>query len=132
MSKTVAETSIEDARAAATLHASNAEYLRALVESDTAWYDDRLSDDFVCTLGDGRRIDKTQFLERTAEGPCVSDVRCDDVEVCFYGDVQGVTHFTSAALPLREGIRTCGGSRVAGRRGTVTPVRCSPRTGRAS
>jgi len=98
MSETVAATGLEDAGTLATLHALNADYIRALVESDIGWYADHLSDDFVCTLGDGRRIDKTQFLQRTAEGPRVSDVRCDDVEVRLYGEValvQAVTHFTS-------------------------------------
>ena len=52
--------------AVAALHRLNDEYMRAFVESDTVWYDEHLSDDFVCTLADGLHIDKTQFLLRTA------------------------------------------------------------------
>jgi hypothetical protein len=37
-----------EADAVATLHELNSEYIRAFVESDTAWYDEHLSEDFVC------------------------------------------------------------------------------------
>ena len=47
-----------EADAVATLHTLNAHYIRAFVESDTEWYREHLSDDFVCTLANGRRIDK--------------------------------------------------------------------------
>ncbi len=83
------------ADAVATLHDLNAHYIRAFVESDVAWYGEHLSDDFVCTLADGRRIDK--FLRRNAEGPGVQDVTYDQVDVRVMGDlalVHGVTHYT--------------------------------------
>ena len=89
-----------EADAVGLLHELNAHYIRAFVESDTAWYAEHLSDDFVCTLADGRRIDKTEFLQRNAEGPGVTDVSYDQVDVRQLGDtalVHGVTHY------LREG-----------------------------
>jgi len=89
-----------EADAVGLLHDLNAHYIRAFVESDTAWYAEHLSDDFVCTLADGRRIDKTEFLQRNAEGPGVTDVSYDQVDVRPLGDtalVHGVTHY------LREG-----------------------------
>ena len=89
--------------AVARLHELNAHYIRAFVESDTAWYDEHLSDDFVCTLADGRRIDKAEFLRQNAEGPGVTDVRYDDVDVRPFGDaalVHGVTHYTRDGEPM--------------------------------
>jgi hypothetical protein len=83
--------------AVATLHDLNAHYIRAFVESDTNWYREHLSDDFVCTLADGRRINKTEFLQRNAEGPGVTDVSYDQVDVRPIGEValiHAVTHYT--------------------------------------
>jgi ketosteroid isomerase-like protein len=106
MSETATDTALgaaaAEAESVATLHRLNAEYIRAFVESDTAWYAEHLSDDFVCSLADGRRIDKAQFLDRTAEGPGVTDVSFDEIDVRPLGDtalVHGVTHYT------REGTR---------------------------
>ena len=91
-----------EAEAVAVLHELNAHYIRAFVEADTAWYADHLSDDFVCTLADGRRIDKTEFLRRTAEGPGVTDVTYDEVDVRPLGEValvHGVTHYLRDGSP---------------------------------
>ncbi len=90
------------ADAVARLHDLNAHYIRAFVESDVAWYGEHLSDDFVCTLADGRRIDRTEFLRRNAEGPGVQDVTYDQVDVRVMGDlalVHGVTHYTRDGSP---------------------------------
>jgi Domain of unknown function (DUF4440) len=86
----------------ATLQRLNAEYIRALVEGDTTWYDENLSDDFVCSLADGRRIDKHEFLLLNAERPPVVGLSCDDVDVRLFGDValvQGVTHSVRGGVP---------------------------------
>jgi ketosteroid isomerase-like protein len=83
--------------AVATLHDLNAQYIRAFVESDTAWYGEHLSNDFVCTLANGLRIDKAEFLERSAGGPGVTDVSYDEIDVRPLGDValvHGVTHYS--------------------------------------
>jgi ketosteroid isomerase-like protein len=88
--------------AVATLHELNANYIRAFVESDVEWYREHLSADFVCTLADGRRIDKAAFLQRTEEGPGVVDVTYDEIDVRLLGElaiVHGVTHY------VRDGSR---------------------------
>jgi ketosteroid isomerase-like protein len=98
----MSETTLDEAEAVATLHDLNAHYIRAFVESDTSWYREHLSDDFVCTLADGRRITKSEFLQRNAEGPGVSDVTFDEVDVRLLGDaalVHGVTHYTRNDSP---------------------------------
>jgi ketosteroid isomerase-like protein len=81
--------------AVAALHRLNDEYMRAFIESDTVWYSEHLTDDFVCTLADGRHIDKTRFLLRTAAGPRVTGLLYDETDVRLLGDValvQGATH----------------------------------------
>jgi ketosteroid isomerase-like protein len=85
-----------------TLHRLNADYLRAVVESDTDWFAEHLSDDFVCTLADGRRIDKAEFLRRTAEGSGASNLTYDDIDVRLLGNValvHGVTHSVRDGSP---------------------------------
>ena len=92
-----------EAEAVATLHELNAHYIRAFVESDTEWYREHLSDDFVCTLANGRRIDKDEFLERNAGGPGVTDVMYDEIDVRPLGDValvHGVTSYTREGSPM--------------------------------
>jgi hypothetical protein len=92
----------EEAEAVATLHGLNADNIRAFVESDVAWYDDNLSDDFTCSLADGRRIGKEEFLRRVAAGPGVTDVTYDEIDVRPLGGValvHGVTHYVRDGTP---------------------------------
>jgi len=109
-----------EADAVASLHELNAHYIRAFVESDTDWYREHLSDDFVCTLANGRRIDKEEFLQKNAAGPGVTGVSYDEIDVRPLGDtalVHGVTHYTGAAHRGRRATRTSGTSATAaGRR----------------
>jgi ketosteroid isomerase-like protein len=91
-----------EANAVSDLHELNAQYIRAFVEADVQWYREHLSEDFVCTLADGRRIDKNEFLARVAEGPGVRDVTYDEVDVRPLGGValvQGVTHYVQEGTP---------------------------------
>jgi ketosteroid isomerase-like protein len=97
----VAAATRED-EAVAALHDLNAQYIRAFVESDIAWYNEHLGEDFVCTLADGRRINKAEFLRRTEEGPGVKDVTYDEIDVRPLGDaglVHGVTHYARDGVP---------------------------------
>jgi ketosteroid isomerase-like protein len=87
----------------AALHGLNADYLRAVVEADTDWFAEYLSDDFVCTLTDGRRIDKAEFLRRTAEGPAVTNLTYDEIDVRPLGHValvHGLTHSIRDGSPV--------------------------------
>ncbi len=91
-----------EADALAALLDLNRLYIRAFVEADVAWYDDHLSDEFVCTLADGRRIGKPAFLKRNAEGPGATDVRAEVVDVVLMGNsalVHGTTHYTRDGSP---------------------------------
>jgi ketosteroid isomerase-like protein len=87
----------------ATLHRLNADYLRAVVESDTDWFAEYLSDDFVCTLADGGRIGKAEFLRRTTDGAGVTDMSYDEIDVRPLGEValiHGVTHSIRDGSPM--------------------------------
>src|SRR5262245_26254115 len=97
-----AQARVDEAEAVATLHGLNAHYIRAFVESDVGWYDDHLSDDFTCSLADGRRIGKDEFLGQVAAGAGVTDVTYDEIDVRPLGDVplvHGVTHYVRGGVP---------------------------------
>jgi ketosteroid isomerase-like protein len=92
----------DEVDAVRTLHELNAEYIRAFVDSDAAWYAEHLADDFVCTRADGRRIGKEEFLRLAAEGPGVTDVSYDEIDVRPLGEValvHGVTHYVRDGSP---------------------------------
>jgi ketosteroid isomerase-like protein len=92
----------EEAETVATLHRLNADYIRSFIECDVVWYGENLSDDFTCSLADGRRIGKEEFLEQAAAGPGVTDVTYDEIDVRPLGDValvHGVTHYVRDRAP---------------------------------
>jgi ketosteroid isomerase-like protein len=102
MSDRAVEAATAESEAVATLHALNAEYIRAFLESDVAWYAEHLSDDFVCTLADGRRIGKPEFLERTKPNPGVTNLAYEEIDVRPLGEVvivHGVTHYRRGGEP---------------------------------
>ena len=93
---------LHEAEAVAALLELNREYIRAFVESDVGWYDAHLSEQFACTLADGSRIDRKTFLRQNAQGPDVSDVSFEVVDVDVIGDValvHGITHYTRSGTP---------------------------------
>jgi ketosteroid isomerase-like protein len=95
-----ADAAVAEARAEE--HRLNAHYIRAFVEADVAWYDEHLNADFTCSLADGRRIGKAEFLERVAAGPGVTEVTYDEVDVRPLGEValvHGVTHYVRGGSP---------------------------------
>jgi ketosteroid isomerase-like protein len=82
-----------EAEAVASLHRLNAELVRAFARSDASWCDEYLSDDFVCTLADGRRLDRAAFLALTAERRSASNATCEEVDVRPLGQLQlGLVH----------------------------------------
>jgi hypothetical protein len=85
------ETARRESQAVAALHVLNAAWVRAFAESDSAWYSEHLKGDFVCTLADGQRIDKREFLRRTRQRRRIGRVGCDDIDVRVLDDV-GLVH----------------------------------------
>jgi hypothetical protein len=120
------EGGVAEAAAVATLHQLNADWVRSFIDCDRAWYSDHLADDFVGTLGDGRRINKHDFLRHLTEQPRAETVGCDEVDVHLLDDtavalVHGVIHVRGkdpdADAPHND---LAGEARtLASRRGTV-------------
>ena len=75
----------------------NREYVSAFMNSDVNWYDQHLSDDFVCIESDGSVLNKTQFLKNVSGGPDVAEYKLAEVNIRIYGGValvQATGHFT--------------------------------------
>ena len=84
------------------LEQQNADYIRSVAESDVDWFRANLTDDFLCTLGDGVTIDKEAFLERIGMGPGVDDITFEVVAIRELGDfalVHGITHYKLDGKP---------------------------------
>jgi ketosteroid isomerase-like protein len=69
-----------------TLTALNAEYIRSVQQSDTRWFEEFLSDDFLNTNPDGSLVDKAGFLSQIAPPARISNLACHDVNVRVMGD----------------------------------------------
>jgi ketosteroid isomerase-like protein len=69
------------------LRALNESYIRALLTSDTEWYDARLADDFVCINHDGVVLDKPRFLRMISGGSEQATYDFDFVDIRVFGDV---------------------------------------------
>jgi ketosteroid isomerase-like protein len=64
----------------------NENYIRSVAESDVAWFDRNLSDDFLNTNPDGTLVDRRGFLAQIAKPVTISGLRCEDVHVRTFGD----------------------------------------------
>lgn len=77
----------------------NREYLEAVKRSDVRWFNERLTDDFQCSLPDGSMIDRKRFLKRVLEPLDLTRLEVQDVHVRVRGDtaiVHARTTFTTA------------------------------------
>jgi hypothetical protein len=71
----------------AALERLNEGYIRSVGTSDTGWFEQNLSDDFVNSNPDGSLVDRPGFLARVAQ-PCpVSELAAEDVRIRVLGDV---------------------------------------------
>ena len=69
------------------LRALNQRYVDSFMSADVAWYDQHLSDEFICIESNGSLLDKTQFLRQTAEGPGVRSYQLQEARIRVFGDV---------------------------------------------
>ena len=77
----------------------NEQYIRAVAESNAAWFDQHLSSDFVNSNPDGTLSDRAAFLRRVAGPSGVSNFAVDDVCIRLFGDaalVHGRTTYVKA------------------------------------
>lgn len=65
----------------------NAGYIRSVRESDVAWFERHLADDFVNSNADGTLVDRAGFLAQVARPLVVRDFRCDDVRIRVLGEL---------------------------------------------
>jgi ketosteroid isomerase-like protein len=69
-----------------TLSDLNRNYIRSVQESDVEWFDQNLSEDFMCSLSDGSFLDRSAFLEHTADPATISNLQAHDVIIRQLGD----------------------------------------------
>ena len=79
----------------ATLAGLNEHYIRAIRESDVAWFDAHLAPEFVNANADGSFSDRAAFLAFIGKPSAVSNLRAEDVVIQVVGDV-GIIHARTA------------------------------------
>jgi hypothetical protein len=70
----------------AVLRDLNRNYVRAVEESDVAWFDANLAVDFLNTNPDGTLIDRKEFLAQIGRGSSVKSLREHDVVIRILGE----------------------------------------------
>lgn len=75
----------------ATLLELNTGYVNAFLNADAAWYDQHLTDDFICVRGDGSVLDKPAFLAGTTPEAAAEEYTLADVAVRIHGQAAYVT-----------------------------------------
>lgn len=101
---TDAATISEDVRS---LRELNQQYIRAVEASDIRWFEERLTDDFHCSLPDGTLLDRARFLERASRPLDIAQLELHDVEIRVLGD--------AAIVHARTTFRTLEGRAGSGR-----------------
>lgn len=79
------------------LHDLNENFIRAVRESDAAWFDRNVTGDFLNSNPDGSLSDRAQFLMQIAKPCSVDGLQADDIRIKVFGDaaiVHGRTTFT--------------------------------------
>ncbi len=85
----------------------NFEYVRAVEEANTEWFDRHLASDFMNSNPDCTLVDRAEFLKQIARGAGVTDLTASDVRIRVIGDL-GIIHARTAYM-------MSGGSAGAGR-----------------
>jgi ketosteroid isomerase-like protein len=97
------------------LEALNEGYIRAVRESDVAWFERHLADDFVNSNPDGTLVDRAGFLKQIARPIQVGNLAIEDVRIRQLGAV--------AIIHARTVYTKGDGSRAAGRYTDVWALR---------
>jgi len=72
---------------AAILQELNRGYVRSAEHSDVRWYAEHLAEDFMASNPDGSLVDRAGFLARMARGYPGRNLRAEDVQIRFEGDL---------------------------------------------
>jgi ketosteroid isomerase-like protein len=81
-----------------TLTALNLDYIASVQRSDTARFEEILSDDFLNTNPDGSLVDRAAFLAQIAPKAKISGLACHDVKIRIMGDFAIIHARTSYTL----------------------------------
>ena len=79
------------------LHDLNRNYIRSVQESDVAWFEANLSDDFLNSNPDGTLVDRVGFLAQIARKTPLTNLREEDVRIVIRGDfafIHAITRYT--------------------------------------
>jgi ketosteroid isomerase-like protein len=68
------------------LEALNRHYIRSVAESDVAWFDKHLSQDFLNSNPDGSIVDRAGFLKQIAQPFRLKGLDVEDVRIRVLGD----------------------------------------------
>jgi ketosteroid isomerase-like protein len=82
-----------------TLSFLNGEYIRAVRESDVAWFDAHLAADFLNSNPDGTLVDKAAFLKQIAPPCAVINLQCEEVRIRSFGDFVQIHARTTYGKP---------------------------------
>jgi ketosteroid isomerase-like protein len=96
----------------------NQDYIRSVQTSNVERFKEILADDFLCSLPDGSLIDRSRFLQQTAQPVQISNLTAHDVNVRLMGDfaiIHARTTYTAADGQLRSGRYTDVWARRSGR-----------------
>ncbi len=89
-----------------TLEQLNRNYIRSVQESDVAWFNQHLADDFRCSNPDGSIVERAGFLEQTARPVTIANLRAGDVEIRLFGDfaiIHATTSYTVSDGTYKQG-----------------------------
>jgi ketosteroid isomerase-like protein len=64
----------------------NQNYIRAVRESDVAWFDAHLSADFLNSNPDGTLVGRADFLTQIAKPSAAKNIQCEDVRIRIIND----------------------------------------------
>lgn len=81
------------------LTALNRNYVRAIDEADTAWFEDHLADDFMNMNPDGALLDRSQFITQVGRGSSVRQLREHHVGIRLLGDFAFIHARTTFTKP---------------------------------
>jgi ketosteroid isomerase-like protein len=65
----------------------NADYIHSVQHGDVRRFDQILAADFLCSLPDGRLIDRGEFLQMTAQPVTITDLAAHDVVIRLFDKV---------------------------------------------
>jgi len=81
------------------LHDLNHNYVRSVQDSDVAWFDANLSDDFLNSNPDGTLVDRAGFLAQIAKKSPLTNLREQDVRIVIRGDFAFIHARTAYTKP---------------------------------